>query len=71
MGAGGLDSEKGEGVALGAGVGDGAGPGPGVAEGVTGPDVDGEPDAGVEITTDDEGGAIMGPEATPMVGIMS
>jgi hypothetical protein len=73
MGAGGLDSEKGEGPAPGAGAGAGAGNGSGGAEGrvagVEGAGVVGAPDAGVETTAGDEGGAIGVPGANPIVGI--
>jgi hypothetical protein len=90
MGGGGLASEKGEEVVLGAGAGAGAGAGSGAgagggpgkgsgsAEGAgaggagagAGAGLAGGPDGGVEVTVEDEGGAVGPPGPYPIGGIM-
>src|SRR4051812_8623195 len=84
MGGGGLASEKGEEVVLGAGAGAGsgagAGGGPGNGSGSdegagagdagAGAGLAGGPDDGVEVTVEDEGGAVGPPGPYPIGGIM-
>jgi hypothetical protein len=84
MGGGGLASEKGEEVVLGAGAGAGsgagAGGGPGKGSGSdegagaggagAGAGLAGGPDGGVEVTVEDEGGAVGPPGPYPIGGIM-